>query len=453
MANNAPLLEQITQNPLMINEGAEALFRQSILHVISHEHAAAFMDTAISMSEDEEFWPRSDDWRAAYRPYNVKNGILQIPVMGVLLNRFPWQLGRWATGYQYIEKALQRGLADGNVRGIAFIHDSPGGEVAGNFELGDKVYNARGVKPMRAFAADHSYSASYSLSSAAGPLSVTRSGGVGSIGVVTAHVEYSEAMKDWGVKITFIFAGKHKVDGNPYEKLSDDVKSRIQERINRIYGVFVGAVARNRSMDEKAVRATEALTYDAKDAIEIGLADRIGSLEEEMVLFSEEIDVGDEQMATDTTKDGIPQAKVDELVTAAKAEGNAEGMKAGATAERTRISAILASDEGKKRPKAAMSLAMKTALSLEEATASLADMPEEKAEAAPATTTEPGGKKPAAKTNHFEDAMNKDGGANVGGGEGGEDDEDVSDSAKASNSILRDFAAHTGLKRKDKAAA
>ena len=146
---DAPLLEQITQSPLLIDEGAEGLFRASIQHIVAHEHADAFMGSAVSMSEDEEFWPRSDDWRAAYRPYNVKNGVLQIPVMGVLLNRFPWQLGRWATGYTYIEKALQRGLADGNVRGIAFIHDSPGGEVAGCFELGDKIFQARGKKPMR----------------------------------------------------------------------------------------------------------------------------------------------------------------------------------------------------------------------------------------------------------------------------------------------------------------
>lgn len=446
---NAPLLEQITQSPLMIDEGAESLFRASIQHVVSHEHAAAFMDTAISMSEDEDFWPRGDDWRASYRPYNVKNGILQIPVMGVLLNRFPWQLGRWATGYTYIEKALSRGLADGNVRGIAFIHDSPGGEVAGNFELNDKIFAARGQKPMRGFAMDHSYSASYSLLSAAGPVSVSRSGGVGSIGVVTAHVEYSKAMEEYGIKVTFIFAGKHKVDGNPYEKLPEAVKSRIQERINRIYGVFTAAVARNRAMDDKAVRATEALTYDAKDGIDIGLADRMGSLEEEMVLFSEELSVGDEQMADNTTKDGIPQAKVDELVTAAKAEGALEGAKAGATAERTRINAILASDEGKKRPKAAMSLAMKTGLSLEDAVASLADMPEEKATA---PVVEDDKKVKGKGSNQFEEAMNKDGGAAVGGGDEGED-EDGDDTVKASNSILRDYAATTGLKRKDNKAA
>jgi len=87
-----------------------------------------------------------------------------------------------------------------------------------------------------------------------------------------------------GIKLTLIYAGKHKVDGNAYEKLPDSVKGRIQERIDRIYGVFTSTVARNRGIDDNAVRATEALTFDAQDSTAQGFADRIGALEEEMVI-------------------------------------------------------------------------------------------------------------------------------------------------------------------------
>jgi signal peptide peptidase SppA len=442
VATDAPLLQQITRSPLMIDETAQELFQASIQHVVSHARSAEFL-ASIDMAEDDNYWPMADDWRAAYRPYNVKNGVLQIPVMGVLLNRFSWQLGQWATGYQYIEKALQRGLSDPDVKAIAFIHNSPGGEVAGNFELVDKIYAARGQKPMRAFAADHCYSASYSLASAADMIVITRSGGVGSIGVVTAHVDYSDRIAQEGIKVTFIFAGKHKVDGNAYEKLPDAVKARIQTRINRIYGVFTSSVARNRAMDEAAVRATEALTYDASDALEVELADRVGSLEEEMVIFSDEAATGDEQMAQNDNKDsGITQEALDAAVTSAVATAKIEGLKEGATAERTRISAILASDEGKKRPKAAMSLAMKTGLSLEEASATLVDMPEEQA-AAPVVTDD---KKDKAKgANHFEEAMNASTPKlDAGGDEDGDEPKDMA------SSILADFRSATGTKQKQK---
>lgn len=456
MPNKPPLLEQISQSPLLIDTGSQQLFQSSIQHIVAHDRATDFLSSAVVMSEDDDFWPTNpDDWRASYRPYVVKNGILQIPIMGVLLNRFPWQLGRWATGYTYIEKAWQRGMADPEVKGIAYIHDSPGGEVAGCFELGDKLYASRGEKPQRSFAMDHSYSASFLLSSSPGPISMSRSGDVGSVGVVTAHVEYSEAMKEWGVKVTFIFAGKHKVDGNAYEKLPESVKSRIQERINRIYGVFTSAVARNRSMDEGDVRGTEALTYDADDAIKVGFADRIGSLEEEMVLFSEEVAVGDEQMANDVTDKGIPQATHDKAVTDARAEGKAEGhaagLKEGATAATDRIKAILGSDAAKTRPSAAAKLALNDKLAAVDADGiveMLADMPEEKA-TAPAKGGEGDGegegkKKTSAKRNHFEEAMGKN---NPEIGAADDDDEDDSPDAM-SNSILADYAGASGASRK-----
>lgn len=450
MPNKPPLLEQISQSPLLIDSASQQLFQASIQHIVGHERAGEFLSSAVVMSEDDEFWPTNpDDWRASYRPYVVKDGILQIPIMGVLLNRFPWQLGRWATGYTYIEKAWQRGMADPEVKGIAYIHDSPGGEVAGCFELGDKLYESRGQKPQRSFAMDHSYSASYLLSSSPGPISLSRSGGVGSIGVVTAHVEYSEALKDWGVKVTFIFAGKHKVDGNAYEKLPESVKSRIQERINRIYGVFTSSVARNRSMDEGAVRGTEALTYDANDAIEAGLADRVGSFEDEMVLFSEEVAVGDEQMANDATDKGIPQATHDKAVIDARAEGKNEGLTEGAKAATDRIKAILGSDAAKTRPGAAAKLALNdklTAVDAEGIVEMLADMPEEKAEAPAEGEGEAGGTeakgkktKTSAKRSHFEEAMGK-GNPEISAAE---EDDDESPEAM-SNSILADYAGASG---------
>lgn len=426
-----PLLTQFVQSPILIDPDRVNLVRDYIHVVASHPH---INDMLAAAGNDDNFWPTdSNDWRASLRPYNVKDGILQIPVLGVLLNRFSFQVGRWATGYTYIQRAFERGMADANVRGIAFVHDSPGGEVAGNFELNDLIHAARGQKPMRAFAADHSYSASYSLATAADSIVVSRSGGVGSIGVVTAHVEYSGMLKNSGIVVTFIFAGKHKVDGNPYEKLSADAKARIQTKIDKIYGVFTAAVARNRGMDEKAIRGTEALTYDAQDAIKVGLADKVGALEDEMTVFSADIDTGDENMADNATDKGIPQAQHDQAVVAARSEGEAAGM----TAQKTRINAILALDVSKKRGTAALAAALETDMTVEQATAFLGKLPEEKAE------------EPKAKTrNHFEEAMGKGDKPAVTAGDDGDDDIQASDPAAAAKTILGNYQRDGGKVRK-----
>lgn len=323
---------------------------------------------------DDNFWPTDpDSFLAEVRPYNVANGVLTIPVMGVLLSGFPYQAWDWATGYEYIAKALQRGLEDGNVKGILFHIDSPGGEVRGNFDLVDEIAAARDRKPMAAIAAESAYSAAYNIAAAAGPITVTRTGGVGSIGVVTSHVDYSKYLESAGIKVTFIFAGAHKVDGNPYEPLPDAVKARIQERIDSLYSMFVGAVAKNRGMEESAVRETEALTYSAQEAIKVGLADSIGTMEKATADFvaavNKTIIIGASDMTTKTETATAPDNS------AAIAEASATAAKA----EKARIAAILGSDEAKTRPAAANVLAMDTEMTVEQAKAALAKMPEESA--------------------------------------------------------------------------
>lgn len=278
------LLSTFQDAPAMLHPGMQVRFEaflQSAQVTLSRLEAPS---GKVAMQDD--FWPAPDSWLAAYRPYVVKGGILMIPVKGVLLFGVGYAIGSYATGYVYITKALERGLADPNVKGIAFIIDSPGGHVAGNFDLADKIFAARGQKPIHAFAAEDAYSAAYSIASACKTVTVARTGGVGSIGVVTVHVDMSAAIGDAGLKITFIHYGKHKVDGNAYEALPADVKERIQARIDGLGELFVSTVARNRGMDAQAVRDTEALTYSADESISLGLADKMGSLDDALADFA-----------------------------------------------------------------------------------------------------------------------------------------------------------------------
>lgn len=417
MPNKHPLAEAVTANPLLIDPTRVDLLSSALGYLAANPVAKDMLDEHASV-QAENFWGENGNDHP-YRPYTVTNGILQIPVQGVLLNRFSYAFGRWATGYQYIEKAMARGLSDGNVRAIALVVDSPGGEVAGCFELADKIFAARDQKPIRAFAADHAYSAAYALASSAQEIVVTRSGGTGSVGVVTAHVDYSEALANEGIKVTFVFAGAHKVDGNPYEALPDSVKARMQERIDRIYGVFTSSVSRNRGVEEDDVRATEALTFDAQDSLAKGFADRVGALDEEMVIFTNEVAAATE----DETMTQFTQEQMDAAVASATATAKAEGVKEGAKATQTRITTILGSDAAKTKPKAALSLALKSSDSAEDVIAMLADMPDEKAEA-------PKEQAPKAKT-PFETAMEQSGNPTVGAsddGAGGKEEANFADS-------------------------
>lgn len=388
--NSAIFLDRLCDEPMLLDPRAARRFASSIEALFaSNEELATFTEFAGS---SEDFW--EDEELAWVRPYLVSDdGILSIPVSGVLLNKFPYQFRSWATGYEYIAEAIKRGVSDNNVKGIALVIDSPGGMVAGNFELVDFIYSQRSEKPIRAFANDSAYSAAYSIASAAEEISVTKSGGVGSIGVLTMHVSYEKMLDNEGIEVTFIYAGKHKVEGNSYQKLSESARERTQARIDKLYNIFTSTVSRNRGIKDSEVKATEALTYDAEEAISIGLADSVGTFAEEFSRFSKAITEGFSMAQQNTqVETGVSQEQHEQAVSTARNEGTVFG----AQQERARITSILALDEGKDRPKAAFAVALRSEMTLEQAKVFLAGLPTEKEE------------KVAASSNHFEAAMAKD---------------------------------------------
>jgi signal peptide peptidase SppA len=377
MPDMNPYMAQFADVPALVAPRCQEQVNSNLQALSS---IGAEMLTASTSEPNDTFWTSYK----GLRPYSVSNGILQVPVMGVLLNGFPFAYGRSATGYDYIYKAIERGLGDPEVKGIALVINSPGGMVAGNFDLVDKIYAARGTKPIKAFLAEDAYSAAYSIASAADSITVARTGGAGSIGVVTSHVDFSKALDEMGIKVTFIHAGKHKVDGNPYEPLDAATKKRIQAEINGLYDIFVATVARNRGMDEQAVRDTEALTFPAAEALSLGLVDSIGALDDSLLAFAN--DLNNKLGETTMSKEKMDTGAVDQtVIDAARAEGHANGKKEGfaegVTAERNRISSIMKLDEAANRRDAAFNIAVTSDMSVEQTKSLLATLPESKVEA------------------------------------------------------------------------
>ncbi|RWF33710.1 MULTISPECIES: S49 family peptidase [unclassified Mesorhizobium] len=411
-----PIIAQFQDQPALIDE-AQGAWLQSMLVAVG-ERMGDIEKAAAAEKADDNFWYASDDWRAFLRPYVVKNGVLHVPVKGILLNDFPYAYGGYATGYEYIYQAVKRGVEDVNVKGIALVVNSGGGMVSGNFDLVDRIQAFRGKKPIRGFAAEHAYSAAYNIISATDHITVARTGGVGSIGVVVVALEYSKMLANAGITVNIIRSKPDKMEGNPYEKLSEGARERIQERVDAFHEQFVASVARNRDMSAEAVDATGARTFMAQQAIDNGLADEIGALDDAITAFEATFSEGDEQMADFT------QAAYDEgcalALAKGKTEGLAEGIKQGTADAMARITAILGSDAGKARPKAALNAALKTTMSADEATAFIGELAEETATAATA----------GAPKGMLKDAMRNNGAGIEAGAEGEEDKTEMSRAAK-----------------------
>jgi signal peptide peptidase SppA len=202
-------------------------------------------------------------------------------VLGPLVARGDWLtalLG--ASEYGGVADAVSAAADDPAVRGIVLEVDSPGGEVGGLFDLVDgiRAIRQRSVKPLWAVASEAALSAAYAVASAADRLYVSRTGEVGSVGVVAVHLDESGADAIAGLKWTLIHAGARKTDGNPHEPLSPRATAGIQADVDHLYGELVALVAANRGLTTDAVRATEAAIYRGEKAVTAGLADRIGTV-------------------------------------------------------------------------------------------------------------------------------------------------------------------------------
>lgn len=207
-----------------------------------------------------------------------------VGVMGPLVQRAGMIDANCAelTSYEDLAAQIKSALADPKVSGILLHVDSPGGEVAGAFDLAALIAEARAQKPIVAFVEDLALSAGYLLASCANEIVATQTGYVGSIGVITTHVDFSGALEKEGIVVTHIHAGDRKADGSPYMKLSKEARKELEGFIARDYGLFVDRVADSRGargMDANSVRSTQAAVFTAQDGIANGLADLIGTQE------------------------------------------------------------------------------------------------------------------------------------------------------------------------------
>ena len=214
-------------------------------------------------------------------PYPVVDGIAVIEISGVLIHRGAW-IGQSSgqTSYEGIAAQIEAAANDPSVQGVALEIDSFGGEVAGVFDLADRIRALRGSKPVWAFVAEHAFSAGYALAAQADRILVPRTGALGSIGVVVMHADLSGQLDQDGVQVTMIHSGRHKVDGNPYAPLPEGVRNDIQREIDVLRFMFAETVTAGRrgKITQEAALATEAATYRGTDAVAAGLADEVADL-------------------------------------------------------------------------------------------------------------------------------------------------------------------------------
>jgi len=286
MMHHAQIAQRAFNTPLMVDPAKALAFLSGLGPRITGQEitfhgleAEAVDQTATSLPARASLFGNDlaqRHQRNGSQPFALVDGIAVIEISGTLVHRGAW-IGQSSglTSYEGIAAQLQAALADPGVRGIALDIDSFGGEVAGAFDLADRIRAARAQKPVHAFVAEHALSAGYVLASQADRIILPRTGAVGSIGVVALHTDMSGALDQKGIAVTLIHSKIHMIDANPYQPLPEAVHDQMQRELEVVRFLCAETVAAGRGdrLTHSAAIATEAAVFRGADAIAAGLAD------------------------------------------------------------------------------------------------------------------------------------------------------------------------------------
>jgi signal peptide peptidase SppA len=211
------------------------------------------------------------------RKVAMRDGVAVVPVVGPVFRRanlFSEVSG--ATSTEVLALDLTRALEDPAVEAIVLDIDSPGGEASGIHELAEMIASARGQKPLVAYVGGTGASAAYWIAAAADEVVLDRTARVGSIGVVMA-LPNPDAKSAGEIEIVSSQSPRKRPDVR-----TESGRAVVQSTVDAMAQVFVETVARYRDTTVEKVLsdfgAGGVLVGEA--AVEAGMADRLGSLEE-----------------------------------------------------------------------------------------------------------------------------------------------------------------------------
>ncbi|MDF3002665.1 MAG: sppA [Bacillota bacterium] len=203
-------------------------------------------------------------------------------------------------GYQHnwTLNKIDEMIADQNNQGLILFVDSPGGGVYESDELYLKLkeYKEKTGRPVYSAMGSMAASGGYYISAAADKIFANRNTWTGSIGVTIGTLyDISGLLDRYGIKTETITAGRNKAMGSSVEPMTAEQKEIFQSLVDDAYDQFTGIVADERKLSLPDVKAlADGRVYTAKQALDLGLVDDIGTFKDAVNDMKESYDLSGE---------------------------------------------------------------------------------------------------------------------------------------------------------------
>ncbi len=192
---------------------------------------------------------------------------------------------------------VRRLRRDRSVRGWVVEINSPGGVVAPSQSIYDRLRSLRNEdgQPVVASIGGVGASGGYYVALGADSILALPGSITGSIGVIMEYPNVGGLMDRVGVRMEVVKAGAQKDMGSPFREMDPEERAILNRMLEDVHAQFIEAVAESRGMPVGQVRPlADGRIFSGREAMELGLVDRLGNRDAAIRLAGEMAGLGPE---------------------------------------------------------------------------------------------------------------------------------------------------------------
>ncbi|SFT15307.1 protease-4 [Zhouia amylolytica] len=191
-------------------------------------------------------------------------------------------------------EALKEARENEKVKAIVLRVDSPGGSALASDIIWNEIELTKAVKPVVVSMGNLAASGGYYIAAGGQRIFAEPSTITGSIGVFGVVPNVHELAERWGINAEQVNTNKQSTMYSLFEPMTEDFKKVTTEGIEQVYQTFLERVAEGRNMEVSEVdRIAQGRVWSGSEALEIGLVDEIGGLDDAVAYAAELVEVSD----------------------------------------------------------------------------------------------------------------------------------------------------------------
>lgn len=279
------LITAILRGPFLIEERYAHTFLPSVFKMLNHEPVSFYGDAEPSAdyfdhiveenkraNADFVLSPDGDRWATVGEADEIRPGSVHVMRLSGAVMKDDWC---GVPGTRTLSNQLVEGQAHPNIIGSVLVTDTGGGSVDGTFEFVDLI--AKTEKPVVGFVDGMSCSAGYAMMSVCNEIMLCHdTAEVGSIGTCISFWNYTKMLEEEGIKLVYVNAPSSPDKNQDYFQALEDNFKPLEEDLEYLNQIFKASVREGRpGIKEEAITGK---CFRGKKAIELGMADSIGSL-------------------------------------------------------------------------------------------------------------------------------------------------------------------------------